>query len=563
MPFRNPPALYMTKLMGGYLSEKLNVGEINWHFSEIAHGKGVPDGVGAALTRTVDGLVAHQIHIPDCDMLIPLLQQHCKGITYGLHRYRSTKVLAGVFAIWCYGLALAEIPHPVVAGRRPMRLNASDLPTGGRGCSQAPSSYWQLLLAEHYYRELFRIRGARPILFNGTPHTMPFKKSKGQLTSMPSSSLYWLPRLWTDRRNETALPYPGTLNRPLRIPIYCLSVPHPYHQDYHLVLQGLVRRTEIRNGIADPSKNLQYHVGRHSITNPQPGVSTTCSSLRPAAVQPAEAKLSKPGWGKWEILKKPCRPAALSSKIPTFENKRTTPYGIPDHSDERKLFDHYNRQPLMTRINANMESNSKGILKVMRGIILPLAPAVEEKHYGTFANSLFLEAGKTLQTYPKSNMKCKLKRSHPLHNNKLKLGQASSRSSQLLYFVRCSRAICIRHKSSKNEDISEMFKKLFPLQSSHKQAKEITSLIAKKICNDFVSFSFVEPTSLYMTQINFSDNLNNFDGRRDIVFSTHQGFQDKSFLNFTLICNTSAVRQIYFTSGKLWVFGIKLPLHYQ
>ncbi|KAJ8870063.1 hypothetical protein PR048_029074 [Dryococelus australis] len=50
-------------------------------FSESAHGKGAPDRVGAALKSTADGLVAHQVDIPDCNVLVPLLQQHCKGIT--------------------------------------------------------------------------------------------------------------------------------------------------------------------------------------------------------------------------------------------------------------------------------------------------------------------------------------------------------------------------------------------------------------------------------------------------------------------------------------------------
>ncbi|KAJ8884899.1 hypothetical protein PR048_011095 [Dryococelus australis] len=50
-------------------------------FSESDHGKGAPDGVGAALKRTADGLVTHQVDIPDCDVLVTFLQQHCKGIT--------------------------------------------------------------------------------------------------------------------------------------------------------------------------------------------------------------------------------------------------------------------------------------------------------------------------------------------------------------------------------------------------------------------------------------------------------------------------------------------------
>ncbi|KAJ8868013.1 hypothetical protein PR048_031822 [Dryococelus australis] len=68
----------VTKSEKGY--EKLNVEEIHWHFRESACGKDVPDGVRAALKRTADGLVAHQIDIPDCDMLVPLLQQHFNGI---------------------------------------------------------------------------------------------------------------------------------------------------------------------------------------------------------------------------------------------------------------------------------------------------------------------------------------------------------------------------------------------------------------------------------------------------------------------------------------------------
>ncbi|KAJ8886071.1 hypothetical protein PR048_012277 [Dryococelus australis] len=44
-----------------------------------AHGKGGPDGVGAALKIT-DSLVAHQVDIPDCDTEVPILQ-HCKSVT--------------------------------------------------------------------------------------------------------------------------------------------------------------------------------------------------------------------------------------------------------------------------------------------------------------------------------------------------------------------------------------------------------------------------------------------------------------------------------------------------
>ncbi|KAJ8877189.1 hypothetical protein PR048_021643 [Dryococelus australis] len=79
--------------MDGYLSKKLNVEEIHWHFSESTHGKGAPDRVGAVLKRTADGLVAHQVDIPDCDVLVPLLHQPCTGINNAYQKQEITKVI--------------------------------------------------------------------------------------------------------------------------------------------------------------------------------------------------------------------------------------------------------------------------------------------------------------------------------------------------------------------------------------------------------------------------------------------------------------------------------------
>lgn len=40
-----------------------------WNFSEPSHGKGAPDGVGAAVKRVADGLVCKGIDIPDAETL--------------------------------------------------------------------------------------------------------------------------------------------------------------------------------------------------------------------------------------------------------------------------------------------------------------------------------------------------------------------------------------------------------------------------------------------------------------------------------------------------------------
>ncbi|XP_037395079.1 uncharacterized protein LOC108426002 isoform X1 [Pygocentrus nattereri] len=53
--------------------------QISWHFFEASHGKGAPDGVGGALKRTADKIVAHGEDIPNAQTLYEKLkgQENC------------------------------------------------------------------------------------------------------------------------------------------------------------------------------------------------------------------------------------------------------------------------------------------------------------------------------------------------------------------------------------------------------------------------------------------------------------------------------------------------------
>lgn len=43
--------------------------QLTWNFFEASHGKGAPDGVGGALKRSADRIVAHGRAIPDAQSL--------------------------------------------------------------------------------------------------------------------------------------------------------------------------------------------------------------------------------------------------------------------------------------------------------------------------------------------------------------------------------------------------------------------------------------------------------------------------------------------------------------
>lgn len=75
--YKNKKMFY---LIASYLSEKLNVDVLRWHYSESGHGKGAPDGVGATLKRTADKLVGQGKDISTFKVLVDEITRNCKGI---------------------------------------------------------------------------------------------------------------------------------------------------------------------------------------------------------------------------------------------------------------------------------------------------------------------------------------------------------------------------------------------------------------------------------------------------------------------------------------------------
>lgn len=68
--YRNKKMFY---LMAVYLSKQLNVDQMRWHYSESGHGKGAPDGVGGAIKRQADRLVALGEDISSFEKMISAL----------------------------------------------------------------------------------------------------------------------------------------------------------------------------------------------------------------------------------------------------------------------------------------------------------------------------------------------------------------------------------------------------------------------------------------------------------------------------------------------------------
>lgn len=75
--YKNKTMFY---LMASYLSEKLGVEILRWHYSESGHGKGAPDGVGGTLKRTADKLVGQGKDMSTFKVLVEELTNNCKGI---------------------------------------------------------------------------------------------------------------------------------------------------------------------------------------------------------------------------------------------------------------------------------------------------------------------------------------------------------------------------------------------------------------------------------------------------------------------------------------------------
>lgn len=62
------------------LTKLANAKSLYWHYLEVGHGKGAPDGVGGCIKRTADNIVARGIDIPDLNTLMEQLKINCKGI---------------------------------------------------------------------------------------------------------------------------------------------------------------------------------------------------------------------------------------------------------------------------------------------------------------------------------------------------------------------------------------------------------------------------------------------------------------------------------------------------
>lgn len=75
--YKNKKMFY---LMCSYLSDKLNVEKMYWHYSESGHGKGAPDGIGGYIKRTADSIVARGSDLADFETLLRTLKEVCTGV---------------------------------------------------------------------------------------------------------------------------------------------------------------------------------------------------------------------------------------------------------------------------------------------------------------------------------------------------------------------------------------------------------------------------------------------------------------------------------------------------
>ena len=65
-------------LFGKYLSRKLDVEEVMWHYSEAGHGKGAADGIGGSTKRLADSLVSRGTDIGNFEQFTNALQTNCE-----------------------------------------------------------------------------------------------------------------------------------------------------------------------------------------------------------------------------------------------------------------------------------------------------------------------------------------------------------------------------------------------------------------------------------------------------------------------------------------------------
>lgn len=71
---------FIFQIFGSTLSTWLGAEKMAWHFSESSHGKGAPDGIGGAIKRSADALVAQGHDVADFKMLVSKLQESSTSI---------------------------------------------------------------------------------------------------------------------------------------------------------------------------------------------------------------------------------------------------------------------------------------------------------------------------------------------------------------------------------------------------------------------------------------------------------------------------------------------------
>jgi len=86
--------------------------EITWNFFEASHGKGAPDGVGEALKRSADWIVAHGGDIPDAQSLYDKLKSVDTSVELFFIPERDTESKIKVKAI-----ARFQVPVPPLSSR--------------------------------------------------------------------------------------------------------------------------------------------------------------------------------------------------------------------------------------------------------------------------------------------------------------------------------------------------------------------------------------------------------------------------------------------------------------
>ena len=76
--YRNKSMFY---LLGTFFRKEFGAKTMRWHFTEMGHGKGAPDGIGGCIKRTTDRIIGQGKDIPDINCLVEEIKEKCPSIT--------------------------------------------------------------------------------------------------------------------------------------------------------------------------------------------------------------------------------------------------------------------------------------------------------------------------------------------------------------------------------------------------------------------------------------------------------------------------------------------------